>query len=216
MSRKHSLHQLLKNPHIWKAGSAFTDDAAAVSTGFENLDRALAGGWPIGVLTELLLDSYGIGELKLLMPALVRLSQQYSEAQGASEPVAERWILWISPPYTPYAPALEQVGMDISRVLVVHSGHRVDVLWAMEQALRSATCAAVLAWFRAVDERSMRRLQLAAKAGDCWAVLFRPARFIRDSSPAALRIHLQPDSDTIRLDIVKNRSGRPGTVFVNT
>ena len=215
MSNKHSLHQLLKNPHIWKAGSAFTD-AAAVSTGFENLDRALAGGWPVGVLTELLLDSYGIGELKLVMPALVRLSQQPGEGRGSLEPAVERWILWISPPHIPYAPALEQVGMDISRVLVVHSEHRVDVLWAMEQALRSAACAAVLAWSQAVDERSMRRLQLAAEAGGCWAVLFRPARFIRDSSPAELRIHLRPDSDTIRLDIVKNRSGRPDTVFVDT
>ena len=59
---KHSLHKLLKNPRIWQAGSVFTD-AATVSTGFKNLDRVLGGGWPVGVLTELLLDSYGIGEL---------------------------------------------------------------------------------------------------------------------------------------------------------
>ncbi|SVB80547.1 uncharacterized protein METZ01_LOCUS233401 [marine metagenome] len=215
MSSKHSLHQLLKNPRIWQAGSVFAD-AATVSTGFENLDRALAGGWPVGVLTELLLDSYGIGELKLVMPALVRLSQQSGENQGSLESMAERWVLWISPPYVPYAPALEQAGMDVSRVLVVHSEHRVDVLWAMEQALRSGTCAVVLAWFQAVDKRSMRRLQLAAEAGGCWAVLFRPAKFIRDSSSAQLRIHLRPDSGTIRLDIFKNLSGRPDTVFVDT
>ena len=215
MSSKRSLHQLLKNPRIWQAGSAFTD-TATVSTGFENLDRALAGGWPVGVLTELLFDSYGIGELKLVMPALVRLSQQSGESQGSLEPVMERWVLWISPPYIPYAPALEQVGMDISRVLVVHSRYRVDILWAMEQALRSGTCAAVLAWFQAVDKRFMRRLQLAAETSGCWVVLFRPAKFIRDSSSAKLRIHLRPDSGTIRLDIVKNLSGRPDTVFVDT
>ena len=190
-------------------------DAATVSTGFKNLDRVLAGGWPVGVLTELLLDSYGIGELKLLMPALVRISQQSGEIQGSLEPMVEPLVLWISPPHIPYAPALEQAGMDMSRVLVVHSESRLDVLWAMEQALKSGACAVVLAWLQAVDKRSMRRLQLAAEAGGCWAVLFRPAKFIRDSSSAKLRIHLRPDSDTIRLDVFKNLSGRPDTVFVD-
>ena len=215
MSGKHGLQQLLKNPRIWKAGATLANRAGTVSTGFENLDQALAGGWPVGALTELLLDSYGIGELRLLMPALVRLSSQSGASSETPEQPAQRWILWVSPPYIPYAPALEHDGMDISRMLVIHSGHRVDVLWAMEQALRSATCLAVLAWSRAVDQRSIRRLQLAAEAGSCWAVLFRPASFIRDSSPAALRIHLQPGPGSVRLDIVKNRSGRPGIVFVD-
>ena len=31
------------------------------------------------------------------------------------------WIAWVSPPYTPYAPALAVAGIDVARVLVV--GH---------------------------------------------------------------------------------------------
>ena len=81
----------------------------------------------------------------------------------------------------------------------------------MEQALRSGTCAAVLAWSEGSDERGLRRLQLAAEKGACWAVLFRPARFKTQRSPAAaLRIHLLAVSlSGISMDIFKNCNGRP-------
>ena len=124
-------------------------------------------------------------------------------------------ILLIAPPYIPYAPAFARQGVNISRLLVVHCRHQTDVSWATEQALRSGTCAAVLAWFEGSDERSLRRLQLAAKeraveARGCWAVLFRPSRFRSQRSPAALRIRLRPSrGPRISMSIFKNRGGRP-------
>lgn len=220
MSKRHRLDQLLKNPQVWKAGQGVAAQCRqTVSTGFPDLDRALSGGWPLGVLIELLVDLYGIGEFRLLMPVLNALSRG-----------TEKWTLLIAPPYIPYAPAFACGGVDTSRLLVVNCHEKTDVLWAIEQALRSGTCAAVLAWSDGSDERLLRRLQLAAEEGaaeegateegavedgtagnrGCWVVLFRPSRFRRQRSPAALRIGLQPDrASGLHMNIFKNRGGQP-------
>ena len=67
-----------------------------------------------------------------------------------------------------------------------------DILWAMEQALRSGSCSAVLAWPPFLTERGARRLQLAAEAGGGWGVYFSPATAATAHSPAALRLALSP------------------------
>jgi hypothetical protein len=191
----------LKNPRIWKAGQhGAVHFRQTVSTGFPDLDRALSGGWPLGVLIELLVDRYGIGEFRLLVPALNALGRG-----------TEKWMMLIAPPYIPYAPAFVRNGVDTSRLLIVKCQHGTDVLWTMEQALRSGACAAVLAWSDGTDERLLRRLQLAAEEGaGCWVVLFRSLRCRRQRSPAALRIGLWPDSASgISMNIFKNRGGRP-------
>ena len=127
-------------------------------------------------------------------------------------------IVWIAPPYIPYAPALHSRGIDLDRVLVVRdrAGARgnQDVLWAMEQALRFGSCAAVLAWTRSVDQAPLRRLQLAAEAERCWAVLFRPPDASRQRSPAVLRMRLTAIGEQIRIEILKCRGGRPGVVSI--
>lgn len=106
-----SLQPLFDRAQLWRGrdrrgGGAATE--AFMSSGHAMFDAAL-GGWPKQALTEVLIDDYGIGELSLLMPALKALSQ------------GERWIAWVDAPYTPYAPALQSAGLDVSRVLLVHS-----------------------------------------------------------------------------------------------
>lgn len=211
MSKRHRLRQLLDNPHIWRAGDAQSRSRATLATGFTALDEALAGGWPVGTLVELLLDRHGIGELRLLVPAIMNLTDRQSDTAG----MPPQWIVLIAPPYIPYAPALADQGVNISRLLVVHCRRQADVLWAMEQALCSGTCAAALAWAEESDNNSLRRLQLAAEKGQSWAILFRPSRFRRSRSPAAVRIHLRADpSAGISAHIFKNRGGLPRTVFM--
>ena len=81
-----------------------------ISTGFPAFDDALADrGWPIGGLVELLCEDCGIGELRLLSHALADSQRQDRRA-----------IAWIDPPYLPYAPALEAVGIDPDRVILIH------------------------------------------------------------------------------------------------
>lgn len=206
MSRDELLQGLLKNRHIWRPGDLCAGNRRFLPSGFEALDRHLGGGWPVGSLTEVLLDGPGIGELRLLMPALLRRSHADRHGQ----------IAWITPPYIPYAPALAQQGLDVTRMVIVHPEKQADRLWAMEQALRSASCVAVLGWLADVNERTIRRLQLASEAGSCWAVVFRHTRFVASASSAPLRIHMLPrgSSDCIDLHVLRNRYGSPGVVSV--
>jgi cell division inhibitor SulA/protein ImuA len=174
-------------------------------TGFVDLDRYLpGGGWPRRAIIEIFLDRYGIGELSLLMPALALLSRTSR---------AKRWIVWVAPPFIPYAPALLRHGIDLDRVLMVHpTSAKKDALWAVEQVLRSESSIAVLAWVKDASDTVLRRFQLAAEERDCWAVLFRPMTALRQSSPAALRLKLSGTAETARVDIMKCRGKRPGIV----
>jgi cell division inhibitor SulA/protein ImuA len=177
-----------------------------VATGYDALDQHLATeGWPSAALTEILLDEPGVGELKLLMPALAALSQPRHDG-------AHRWLMWIAPPHIPYAPALNEAGVDLTRVMVVHANDRMDVLWAAEQSLRSGNCAAVLAWVRHAPVKSLRRLQLAAAEGDSMGFVFRPTRGVDEASPAALRLLLKHEPGRRTLHILKNRGGRPAAL----
>ncbi|MCB1735555.1 MAG: translesion DNA synthesis-associated protein ImuA [Gammaproteobacteria bacterium] len=191
---------LLRHPSIWRAGreAARSVTTSGIATGFQALDETLAGGWPQGMLTELLYEDDGIGELSLLMPALAQLSRH------------GRWLAWVAPPYVPYAPALAARGVDLSRVLMIHPRAETDVLWSLEQALRSGTCGAVLGWVGKADDRALRRLQLAAAEGDSWGVLFRPASVAADPSPAALRLLLKPDQQGVSVNVLKRRGGNIG------
>ena len=78
-------------------------------------------------------------------------------------------------------------GVKLSRLMLVRTTSAEDSLWACEQALRSQTCGAALAWLDRVHERALRRLQLAAETGGASLLLFRPAR-AAPASPAALRL----------------------------
>jgi cell division inhibitor SulA len=80
-----------------------------------------------------------------------------------------------------------------------------DALWATEQCLRSAACAAVLCWPRQADDRALRRLQVAAETGQCLGFAFRDARHARNPSPAALRVQLEPGTRQVR--VLKCRGG---------
>ena len=205
------LQRLLEHPSLWRAGKHATDarfSPRAIATGHPQLDRHLpGGGWPAQALTEIVVDHQGLGELSLLMPTLARLSHGETHPDG--------WIVWIAPPHIPYAPALANWDIDLSRVLMVHSGQERDAgdtLWAMEQALRSGNCAAVLAWIGDTEEKALRRIQLAAEEGDSWAVLFRSPEALSQISPAALRLHLSSGTFGVNVHIVKCRGGRPTTI----
>ena len=168
-----SLEKVLENPRVWR-GSSQVGTRSGLASGYPELDRCLpGGGWPPEALTEILIGQYGIGELRLLMPALARLSAEEAQTY-CGEHTEPRWIAWVDPPFQPYAPALQQCGIDLSRVLVVRPKDDSELLWSAEQALSSGTCAAVLLWPDSLDDQASRRLQLAAEKGHSWAIAFRP------------------------------------------
>ena len=204
-----SLDKLLENPRLWR-GRNPAQGTAGLATGYDRLDRHLpGGGWPQHSLTEILTEYYGIGELRLLMPALAALSVGDSAADAAADFSEPGWIAWVAPPFQPYPPALQQWGIDLSRMLIVRPKTDKEVLWSAEQALSSGTCAAVLLWPEQLDDQSSRRLQLAAEKGNSWAIAFRPLAARTEPSAAALRIEMQANASGTRLSIFKSRGGHP-------
>jgi hypothetical protein len=185
---------LLARPDIRRGGELARVASASVPTGFPQLDAELpGGGWPTGSLTELLPSHEGIGELRVLGPALATLAH------------AGKRLAWIAPPYLPYAPALAAAGIDLARVLIVKTRTARDALWATEQALQSATCGAVLVWPQGVKYVALRRLQLAAERSQGMAVLFRPPAAAGEASPAALRLALHTAAGGLAVRILKRR-----------
>jgi cell division inhibitor SulA/protein ImuA len=186
--------ELQRHPGIWRGSDLARTACPGIATGFAALDAELpGGGWPSGALTEILPQHEGIGELRILGPALARLA-----AQG-------RFIAWIAPPHLPYAPALAAAGIAPERIVIVKTAGDGDSLWATEQALRSAACGGVLAWPHDIRFPQLRRLQLAAEDGRCLAVLFRPTQTAHEPSPAVLRIALATAAGGLALSILKRR-----------
>ena len=186
------LEYLLQRADLWRGGAA--PPVAGLPSGFAELDAQFPGaGWPVGALSEILIDRNGIGELQLLMPILARLTWR------------DRWVAFIAPPYIPYAPALARAGVNLAHVLVVHPRESNDALWATEQALRAGVCGAVLAWPGEMRYPDLRRLQLAAEASPGLAVLFRTPQAAREASPALLRLLLGTADGGLAVHIVKRR-----------
>jgi hypothetical protein len=199
-----ALTAILADARVWKLKDASATPTRPVwSTGQSALDARLpGGGWPAASLVEVLLETSGLGEVQLFLPALVAC-QKTDETS---------WLVWIAPPHEPYAPALAEHGIELDRLLVVRPATATEALWAAEQALSSGVCAAVLLWLQGTDDRWLRRLKLAAEAGGALCVLFRPERHRFESSPASLRLLLTQGEQDIHLELVKVQGGRPGPV----
>lgn len=187
-----ALDNLIRERRVWRGQPAALPPAAQ-PTGHAGLDAVLpTRGWPDAALTEILLPADGVGELQLLLPTLARLT------------TAGRRVAVITPPYIVYAPAWQAAGVDLAWLSIVESPAR-DVLWTMEQALRSGSCGAVLGWPGRADDRALRRLQVAADTGRTAAFVFRDRALLANASPAALRIEVAPGW----LRVHKCRGGNP-------
>jgi len=209
---------LALHPALWRAHQIAQPAAQVLASGFEALDAQLpAGGWPLGALTELLLPHPGVGELRLLAPVLAALQQR------------QRSVMWFDPPAAPCAWALAALGLDTQRLVVVHArqsglaqglpGARrgpslvreklpaADILWALEQALKSGHVGAVLAWLPVrLPADALRRLQLAAQAHEGPAFLLRADSERQRPSPAPLRLLLaSAGPDLLRVTLFKRR-----------
>jgi hypothetical protein len=188
-----ALDAVLQHPGVWRRSASAQQHVRALPTGLGELDALLpGGGWPCGALSEILFEYDGLGELTLLMPALTELTRRRQR------------VVFVAPPYIPYAPALTAQGLDLRYVVQIES-NAVEGAWSAEQCLRSGSCGAVLSWLPQADYTQLRRLQLAAESGDALAFLFRPAQAANKSSPAALRLQLHADAEQVDIEILKCR-----------
>ena len=180
-----------------------TTAVAGLASGFKAIDRYLPWqGWPTGAMTEIMTDVVGRGEFSLLLPAMARVAQ------------AKRHIVCIGAPFTLYSPALEQMGIDPSRVSQVYTAiathgamakRSVDALWSAEQVLKSGTAGMVLLWTRDCTPEALHRLHLSLLGKDTVMVHFRRTASVMQRSPAWLRMTLTGDSKRLRLQVLKCR-----------
>jgi len=180
------------HPALWRASQLGRAATKCVDTGYTALSMQLPGsGWPTGTMTELLAQQPGIGEFRLLAPALAK--------------VAARRVVMIEPPHPPQALALAALGLAPENVIWIKSKHTADALWAAEQVLRSGSCGALMMWQAHARPESLRRLHLAAQAGETLCFMFRPAAAAQDASVAPLRLSLRPADGGLDIGFIKRR-----------
>jgi len=213
---RQTLPELLRDD-LWRSHQLSRQTSSSISpTGFSTLDAQLpGGGWPHRVLTELLLPHPGLGELRLLVPALSRIA-------GAGDATAStgRCVMLFDPPAALCGWALAQLGVHAQQLLVVYGreGARgaahlrrvlpsADLLWALEQALKSGHVGAALAWLpQRLKADALRRLQLAAQAHEGPVFLFREVESRAKPSAAPLRLMLQGAGiDRLAVRVLKRR-----------
>lgn len=193
-----SLNEVLARSDVWRGDSLAAAPLPGVPTGHAALDAELPGsGWPRGGLVELLPARQGIGEMRLIMPALAHISGQELA-----------WVVCVAPPLPLFAPAWAAAGVALSRLLVTRATGG-DAAWACARALDADGVGALIAWLPATDSATLRRLQLLAEKSRTLIFLFRPAAAARDASPAPLRIGIDAANDPGRLSLhlLKRRGG---------
>jgi protein ImuA len=129
------------------------------------IDAALGGGLACGVLHELAPTA----------PVHLAAASGFAAAVAARASLDRREILWIATDYAaaegggPYGPGLDLFGLVSAHLLVLRVAKPVDVLWAMEEALRCRALACVIAELtgegEVADLTATRRLTLAAREG---------------------------------------------------
>jgi protein ImuA len=188
------------HPALWLGHQLGRGGPGTIASGFPSLDAELpGGGWPRGVLSELLLPHPGVGEIRLLAPALACAQR------------AGRLVMLFDPPAALSASALAALCLVVEDLLVVQTRTRVlpgsDSLWALEQALKSGHVGAIVAWLppRLRAER-LRRLQMAAHYHDGAAFVLRETAAAARPTASPLRLSMQAGgADRLQLRILKRR-----------
>jgi protein ImuA len=139
------------------------EDGGILGLGAPALDEALPwGGLPRAALHEVLAADGGAAA-GFCAGLLSRL------AGGTGT------VLWCRYGYGRrlYGPGLAAFGLDPARLIVVRGRNATDVLWVMEEALRSGALAGVLGEAEGLSVTAARRLQLAAEGNATAALLLR-------------------------------------------
>jgi cell division inhibitor SulA/protein ImuA len=180
------------HPALWRGSQLARAYGKTIDTGYAALSAELpGGGWPLGTLVELLVQQAGVGEIRLLRPALSAL--------------AKRPVALVAPPHMPNALAFAYLGVPLEKLMLVRAEKTADALWSAEQILKTGSCGALVFWQQHVRPESLRRLHLAAQSSETLFLMVRPLASAADSSPATLRLGVRPAGDGIVVDVIKRR-----------
>ena len=116
-------------------------------------------------------------------------------------------VLWCLTRADLFAPALAQAGLAPDRVIHLEAGDERTVLACMEEGLRHGGLGAAVAEIARLSMSASRRLQLAAREGGTWGVLWRRPGQHATTATAALRLRLAPRDGELEIAILKRRGG---------
>jgi protein ImuA len=173
--------------------------------GLPALDAALGGGLPRGCLQEVIPADGGAAAAGFAAFLLARLVGQAEESG--------RGVLWASLGEGDlYPPGLARFGLDPAAMILLSAPSPAELLWAMEEALRSPALAGVVGEVDRLDLTAGRRLQLAAAAGGgVGLLLLRADRPPAAVSTAALRWRVGAGPNrSWHVELLRRRGGRPG------
>ena len=118
------------HPALWRGSQLARSQGQTVDTGYAVLSAELpGGGWPLGTLIELLVQQPGVGEVRLLRPALAAVSK--------------RPIALVQPPHIPNSLAFAYLGVPLDKLLQLRASKTADALWSAEQSAEALYAAAV-------------------------------------------------------------------------
>ena len=150
------------HPALWRGSQLARAYGKTVDTGYAALSAELpGGGWPLGALVELLVQQPGVGEMRLLRPALAELSRRPVALLQARRTCPIRWR----------SPIL---GLPLDKLMQLRAPKTADALWCAEQVLRARSCGALVFWQQHIRAEALRRLHLAAQATETLLILVRP------------------------------------------
>ncbi len=196
---------------------ALTGAEPSLPLGIPAIDTALGGG----------LAFAAVHELAPALPIHAGAAQGFAVALAA---LRRGSVLWVETDFArmetgaPYGPGLALNGLALDRLVLLTVPRAIDVLWAMEEALRSRAVATVIGEVpddRTLDEgTATRRLSLTARESAGFGLLLR-ARPSPAASAAATRWQVAampgaPDQfgglgrTTFALSLTKNRRGASG------
>lgn len=123
---------------------ARSERPASLASRIPALDELTEGGFPVNALTELFIPHAGIGEVRMLLPALA--SQKHVT-----------WVLPCDSEAAPYAPALADAGLDLDRQLFSIPSTPEEAFWCAEQAAASGETSAVVVWLNPLGRCGPRK-----------------------------------------------------------
>lgn len=190
----------------------------ALSLGRPEIDHLLGGGLARGAMHEVAPTA------ALHLGAATGFTLALAVLAGAQA----KDTIWIQTDFAaaevgpPYGPGLDAFGLASERLVVLRVPRAIDVLWAMEEALKHRAPAAVIAELTddAADLTATRRLALAARHGGGLGLLLRH-RATSDPSAAMTRWEVAAAAGprdafgglgrtTFALSLVRNRRGPAG------
>ncbi len=194
------LEQLLRRPDVWRGHSNTfikNETTKAIDSGYPKLNHALQHkGWPCASLIDVC-QHYHAGEWWLFHPAINHIIQA---SKGGH-------IALINPPACPFISGLQQLNIDIHKIIVVQTQNAQEFITSFVELSQSPASPIVFAWPQqyAISYTQLRKLQLSSQKYQGLYVLFRPYRVKEQSSPAGLRFVLQPNEYNLHLHIFKQK-----------